>query len=466
MNALSARFPLPAFVALVLIALAAVAAPPRLAADELAFHEPSARAASLGGAFTARADDASALFYNPAGLAFLEDIRIKTNLTLGRRAVSALPPGGGPGSRSIPYEILVGLAASWQPVRRLTLAVGYSSPYDYKSIWPSAWSGRTASLVSRFQAYSLRTALAVEVVKGFAVSAGVDVLAATAVWNHQIPFNIEAYPLPADIPVDSRHSLKGHATGFFAGVLWKIVPAVRIGASFRGAVGLDLAGHDDFSFPVAYGVLPDPYGGRASLYDLLQWFYRDQAVTGRLSLPREISCGLALTPLPRLSLYADVQWTRWSGFGQWTFRSVNADSELSPAWSEDYAEFYGIAPDYGTQGVGFALTDTTRIKAGIEFRPTRSIAVRAGYARHQSAVAAADRTPVYPDLDQSIYSFGLGYDGPVFSIWDPDRRIADLSFDVFARYSTAARQASAYPGFEMDYSSERFTFGVGVGFGF
>lgn len=42
--------------------------------------ELSARAATLGGAFVARMDDASAVFYNPAGLAFLTGFRVKTNI--------------------------------------------------------------------------------------------------------------------------------------------------------------------------------------------------------------------------------------------------------------------------------------------------------------------------------------------------------------------------------------------------
>jgi long-chain fatty acid transport protein len=449
-----------------LLAFGAVALAPRLAGDELGFHEPSARAAALGGAFTARADDTAALFYNPAGLAFLGELRLKVNLALGRRTLEAVPAGDGRPARSRPNEILAGLAGSWQPVRRVTLAAGYSSPYDYDSAWPDAWPARASAIISRFQAYSFRTALAVEVVKGFAVGAGIDVLSATVAWDHELRFNLENHPLPADVPVRSRSQLSGHGLGWFAGALWKIARAIQIGASFRGPVAIGLGGQNSFDYPSAYGIVPDPYGGQVTVYDLLDWFYQVQPVTGRLTLPQEFSCGLALTPLSRLSFYADLQWTRWSGFGQWAFRSENADGALSQAWSEDYAAFYGTAPDYGTQGVPFALEDTRKIKAGVEFRATKYIALRAGYARHGSAVKAADRTPVYPDLEQSIYSFGLSYEGPVFSIWRSDERIADLSLDVFARLATGGPGESAFSGYEVTYEMKRFVFGVGVGFSF
>jgi long-subunit fatty acid transport protein len=456
----------PSSLAIVLIGLSALASilpPPRLAADDFAFHEASARAAALGGAFTARADDTAALFCNPAGLAFLSGFRFKTNITLGRRSMSAAWPEGGPAFTSKPLEILGGHAVSWQPIRRVTLATGLFASSGYDSVWNSAWSGRTVATLSKFQAHTFRTALAVEVVKDFALSIGLDVVTSNLAWIHKIPFNVETYSVTE--VVESRHRLKGHGVGFVAGALWKIVPAVQVGASYRGAVVLDHAGSNVFAFSsFAYGTVPDPYGSTIYIYDLLRRFYKTQEVTGRLTLPREISCGLALTPLSRLSLYADVQWTRWSEFGDWTFRAVNADDELSPDFTSVYQEFYGIAPDYGTQGVAFALEDSKRMKAGIEYRPAEHFAVRVGYARHESSVQPSDRTPVYPDLERDIYSFGLGYEGPVFSIWRNTERVADLSFDVFARYATAVPGESAYPGLEMTYDSNRFTFGVGVGF--
>ena len=51
-----------------------------LESSEFRNFELGARAATLGGAFVARVDDVSAIFYNPAGLAFLSGIRLKTNI--------------------------------------------------------------------------------------------------------------------------------------------------------------------------------------------------------------------------------------------------------------------------------------------------------------------------------------------------------------------------------------------------
>lgn len=464
MNERRRRFSL--FLALiVLTALGPVSLVSRLAADDFSFHEVSARAASLGGAFTGRADDTSALFYNPAGLAFLGGLRFKTNVTLGGPVIDATWPGG-PSYRSNPFEILGAHALSWQPIRRVTVATGLFPALKFSSNWNPAWSGQTASTRTELYTGSFRTAVAIEVVKNFAVSAGLDVMKTNIIWRHNLFFNFANNPMPEPYPVESRETLTANGTGFVGGVLWKIVPAVQVGASYRSAVDMDLAGRDVFAYMSAGRMVPGPGGSMIGLDTVLNRFYENQVITGQLTAPREIACGLALTPVRWLSLYADIQWTRWSDFGEWTFTSANAGGVLSPEWTTEYADFYGITPDYGTQGVAFALEDTREIKTGVEYRPADHLAVRFGYARTASSVTASERSPLYPDLDRNIYTLGFCYEGPVFSIWRTEERIADLSFDAFARYADAAPQESTYPGFEMTYSSKRFVWGVGVGFSF
>ncbi len=447
-----------------LFAVLVLAAPP-LGADEFTFYEASARAAGMGGAFTARADDASALFYNPAGLAFQSGIRLKTNLLFARRTVTAIMPEGGRTYQSNPSEIEGAHAVSWQALKGVSLGVGLFSPFSFQTRWLGNWDGGGAARLAKARMVSIRPALAVELFEGFAVSAGLDIVSSSLRWNHDLIFGMEAYPLSEDPSVESRHVLSGHGLGFVAGALWKIVPGVQVGARYQSRVEVSYTG--DNIFYVGWNMstvrVPDPYEGMISVGELMDRFYRPQHVTGRQTFPREIACGVALTPLPRLSFYADVQWDRWSEFGSWEFRSTLPDADLSPEFTPVYQEFYGIAPDYGTQGWDLGLRDTVKIKTGMEFRPGRYLALRAGYVRSRSSVDDAHLSPVYPDLSAHVYTLGFGFDGPVFSIFNEEERINDLSFDLFIRYSSAAGATSALPGFEIAYDADRFVFGVGVG---
>jgi long-chain fatty acid transport protein len=447
-----------------LLLIAAINAP-FLRADEFTFYEASARAAGLGGAFVARADDASALFYNPAGLAFLGGWRLKTSLLFARRTATAVMPGGGRAYRSNPSEIEGAHAVSWQAFKGVSLAVGLFSPFSFQFRWPGTWQAGDGSRLSKIRAVSVRPALAVELFEGFAVSVGMDIVSSGQRWSHNLLFNLPNYPLPEDASVESRHELSGRGLGFVAGALWKIAPAVQVGARYQSRTSIDYSGDNIFyvGWDMSSIRVPDPYEGLISVGELMDRFYRPQHVTGRQTFPREVVFGVALTPTPRLSLYADVQWDRWSEFGPWEFRSSLPDADLSPEFPIVYQEFYGIAPNYGTQGVDLGLKDTVKLKTGLEFRPSHALAVRAGYVRSRSSVDTADLSAVYPDLDANIYTFGFGFDGPVFSIFNEEERINDLSFDLFIRYSSAAGATSALPGFEIAYDADRFIFGVGVG---
>ena len=392
--------------------------------DDFAFYEQGARAAALGGAFTARSDEVSTLFYNPAGLAFLGGIRLKTNVVFGRRSVTAAWPGDETVFRTRSIDLVGNYAFSWQPIRRVTLGAGSSTPYSYQSLWTVNWSGSALCRQSLFKAHYLTLAAAVELFKGFAVGAGLELVSSKLEWQHDI--------LYYDMYFLSRHELRGKGLGLTAGVLWKIAPAVSIGARYRESVPVDYEGYNIFH---SYsGILP-------------------QDVTASLTLPREIACGAVLTPAPRVSLSLDLQWNTWGGFGGWTITAVDED-------------FQAALPDLATQSGALSLSDTTTVKAGLEYRFARHMALRAGYARRPSSVDDDVRSPVYPDLARSILSFGFGYEGPAFSIWGDGERVSDLSFDLYLRYASATAAPSALPGYEMTYDSSRLVVGVGAGFAF
>lgn len=449
------------------LALVLSGTPRLLNADDFAFHEPGARASALGGAFTALADDASALFYNPAGLAFLGGFRLKTNFAFSDRGLTAAWPETGRLYRSEPSEFTGANSLAWQPIRRVTIGIGLFSPFNYESYWSPGWSGETVCTRNKLTTLYFRSAVAVEVVEGLALGAGVDVISSNLRWQHEIPFNIETYPQAHDIDINSAQRLHGNGLSFVAGALWKAAPAIQVGARYQKGLAIDYAGTDNFIQPLDAGfiLVPRPEGGSWRVSQLIDFYYKDQDVTGRLTLPDELVVGVLLTPFARLSLCLDVQWDRWSGFGDWIFRSVNEGPALNPDFTSVYQEFYGLELDYGTQGVVLGLRDTTAVKAGLEFRPAPYLALRAGYAHTRGSAEESELTPVYPDLDRNVLSLGFGYDGPLFSIWG-DERVSDLSFDLFLRYAAAASGTSAYPGFEMTYDSNRLVFGVGAGLSF
>ncbi|MBN2264825.1 MAG: outer membrane protein transport protein [Candidatus Aminicenantes bacterium] len=438
-------------------------------AQDFSFYEIGARAASLGGSFTARADDASAIYYNPAGLAFLDGLRLKTSIAFGSRAMNVTRSDNGLTFPSHPSELRGDLYMAWKPARSVGVGLAAYSPYNFASLWPFNWGLGSTSISSRLNAQTLRSAVAVEPLRGLAVGASLDLVFLSVGWDHYLYFDLPDYALPETAKqVTSIQSLKGHGLGYSVAALWDVSRRLRIGARYQAAVPIALRGYNNFLLSYASNsvILPGPDTDFQLLSEIQGWFYTDQIVTGRLNLPREIACGAAVTPFKNLTLSFDLRWDEWSKFGQWEFRSVKEGSDLSPRLGVIYRQFYGIEPDYAVQGLALTLEDSKSIMAGLEYKAWKWFSFRAGFTRLDSAVADAGRTPLYPDPGFTIYSFGVGYEGPTFTIWDPDEVGSYLTIDFFARYAASRTVSASYDGFDLTYGARRFVVGAAVGFCF
>ncbi len=436
-----------------------------LTASDNSPYEPGARASGLGGAFTARADDPSALFYNPAGLAFQKGLRFKTNLFFGKPGLSARWPSSGATTTDNSFQFRGSFAASWQFLKGVSAGVGFFIPYHFFTEWPFNWVGHELAITSSLNSVFFRPAVSIELLRGLSLGVGLDFVRVKTSWSYIRPFNLETFPLSKDIDINSSTAMSGTGTGFVAGLMWKAHPLIQFGLRYQHHVKINLSGRNDFFIPyldIGEATVPDPVLPSRRLRVLLSEFYSVQRVTSRITLPKEIVWGMVFAPAASLSFQLDLQWNSWSELGKWEFRSVNADANLSPAFTPQLQEFYGIAPDYGHQSAGLILKDAWRIKGGLEYRPGPGLALRAGFARQKGSTAAADLNPVNPDPDRNLISLGFGYDGPLLSI-TTDQKLSDLSFDVYVRYGFSKKEASAIPEAPLIYQAKPWDLGVGVG---
>jgi len=436
-----------------------------ITAQDFSPFELGARASGMAGAFTAGADDATAVFANPAGLAFLKGFRFKTNLLFSKPTVTASAPGSGAGFTSAPFQFRGSLALSWQVFRRVSVGVGLFMPHTFDIEWPFSWVGRYVNINAGLNALFLRPVLSAEIVRGLALGVGVDFVFSRLSWQHYQAFHLGNFSLPAEVGMDSRFELSGNGTGFAAGLLWKPHPVFQAGIRYKHQAPVTFRGRETFVFPIdesGWMTVPDPVRPYRTLEDLVNLFFKSQDFTSRVSFPREVAFGVALAPLAALSFHLDLEWDEWSRFGGWQFRAVNDDQNLSPGFTQPLQDFYGVAPDYGFQSAVLVMKDAWKIKAGVEYRPSPHLALRGGFAHHQSPAGSAQLNPVDPTPGLNIGSVGFGYEGPVFDVFN-QRQVGELSFDVYLRYSRSALESGMIPGYALTYRSSRWEFGVGVG---
>lgn len=333
-----------------------------------AFGRPNqidARAVGVGGAFTGLADDPTAVWFNPAGLAQIRETTLLAGLELVSVGFHYTPSTCSPGgmtSTSCPEinmsELLplptLGFStrfASRGGHDASRLALGFGSfvtmggvvDFDQAALVNAGEQrGIIHAQVALYEmvpslAYKVNDALAV----GVSLRAGVMGLGLT---------NFELRQLAH--PVDAELSGSGAGFGFGLGVLVRPLSWLQVGANYRSRLSVTVTG--DGTIPLTQGATPQRVG-----------------FTLTVPWPQAFSVGAAATLAPGLRLLSSVDWTDWSSF-----------DALAPQFSDPNLNANGrLLLDY---------RDSYTVHAGAEYALGEAGAVRAGYAFDSAAIP--DRT--------------------------------------------------------------------------
>jgi len=427
-------------VALILI-LTVLAASPDLGAQGFKPFELGARAATLGGAFVARADDATAIYFNPAGLAFQPGFRFKFEISYNVLTTTAEPPGSAGASRSRIARFIPQPYVACTIKDFLSVGVAIFSANAMKASWPST-TRSFSSNVSGMNSTSVRPVLAVRVLKSLALGVGVDFIQVRQDWDRDYTFTFAEPVYAGYFPWRIKTNVEGTGIGYVIGWLFKPSARFGFGGKYTSRVNVGLKGKTDLDSTYAYTST-----------------IRGLSTTARTAMPEEIVVGLMAAPLKRLTLHLDYQMIGMSGAMDWMF-------EVDPKVSGDIERIIGSRPAEGGFGADLALRNTTRLMGGIEYFLGEAFAVRAGYSRLESSVTDANLKSAFPDLATDVLSFGLGYEGPFFDLANRDKKLGGLSADAFFQYGLSQGRKSQYPDYPALYKGNRWSVGVGVGFVF
>jgi long-chain fatty acid transport protein len=353
------------------------------------------RAPGMGTAFTGLADDPSAIFYNPAGLALLEDkqgfsLTVRYNLATleysfpeGRLS----PEGKDKGSSS-----LTGIVPDifyYRQFGTIAAGIGIYVPYGGLS---GSWAPDTFGVdMNQLMAVaSITPSLAWAITPKLSVGAGLNIyfgFIKSKVRMDQIPL---AMFLP-DHPVLDRVKYvplrleqdfyaKGFAFGYNVGVLYKPIKQLSFGIALRSGSDVTLEGPADIVVP-----LQDPLA-----------IYLRSDLEIKYKLPYLVNAGIAFRPSPKLVLLADVQYNGWGRLEdiRFTFKSLNF-----------------------TQVNRTGFEDTVKFMLGLEYVFLEHCSVRLGYMYMPSNIKdSKDYSYQSWDLDLHGVSVGLGYSWKRFSI--------------------------------------------------
>lgn len=368
--------------------------------------EAGAKAMGMNMAFTAQADDPSAIYYNPAGIVQLEGQNVMIGVTYVREngaeftGTTPLTLNTGTGAYDIKSETQKDLDfflpnAYWtrKATPNFAYGVGIFVPFglgqEYENRQTSIF--RNQATKAEIQTVVVNPTVAWKVNDILSLGGGIDFMYGRAKLSQAGVVRLGAAPLDQVNIFQVDLDGDGTAWGYNFGALLLPVKNWKVGVSFRSPFHLEIKNADvdvrdiNATIPFVPGTggpftAAQVFGGTS--------FHTEASTT--INMPATAALGVAYVR-DRLTLEADLDWTFWH-----SFRSLVVDIQNNNPLLPD-----SVRPENWDDVVAF--------RAGGEYRITDPFAIRLGFAYDPTPVPAETMSPLLPDADRLFYTAGAGY---------------------------------------------------------
>ena len=418
----------------VLAAVAVMVLPTLSYGAGFALFEHGARGVALGGAFGATADDPTAVYYNPAGLAFLEGTQAAAGayfITFGSKFTGDNPyPGAGYKAEMKdqifypPHVYATGAISD-----RLRWGVGMTAPFGLGTWWEDDWAGKFVIKRIDLKVFNFNPNLAYKINDNFSIGAGfdyflvdVDLTRSVAAIN---PYTQQA----AEVGQAHIWADRQDGWGWNLAALAKFESGISAGLTYRSKVKVDMEGKGSFvQFPTGY----DDFD--AIVAGLIPFSSNPRVVTG-IEFPDEARFALAWHN-ERVRVEGDVVWLGWSSF-----------KEL-PMTFPDYPALSSVRPENYEDGFTYRL--------GFEYKKSDAWSWLFGALYDETPVPTESVSPLLPDARRTGVSVGFSWafspnltlDAGFLHLMFPERSTEGRDADNFnGTYKTSAELL----GFSMVY---------------
>ena len=342
------------------------------------------------------AENASTIFFNPAGMTQLKDREFSVGVAAigpsfkfsdrgssvgGATGFGNAGNGGDAGS----WAAVPNVYMSWALNKDLYVGVGLSAPFGLKSEYSSPWIGSAQSNSFSVETMNLNPSIAYRVNDVVSVGGGVS-------WQHidakykrlagavDIPITGSLIVIPQAVTTTStvNATLKGDAWGWNVGGLFKVSPETKIGVSYRSTVTQETTGDITVTGTSTDAIAPTFFGLGTS------------GAKASLKLPDTAILSVTHQLNNKWQLLGDVSWTGWSSIPKLDLVRTSGSKNGDVAQSLD--------TDF---------RDTWRAAVGGNYQYSQAMKLKFGLAYDQTPVkGAATRMVSLPDSDRTQISTG------------------------------------------------------------
>jgi long-chain fatty acid transport protein len=361
-------------------------------------------ASGLGNSYAgaaAAAEDASTIFYNPAGMSLLPPgMQISAGIALINLSAKfsdsgSLPSGtalngvnpaagrplGGTGGDAGGLAAVPNLYFASDVMRDLKAGVGISAPFGLKTEYASDWMGRFQAIKSDVSTFNVNPSLSYKISDTISVGGGLDYQQLNAELTKAVNYVAVAFAAgggaaAAAVPAANAEgtvAVKGKDTawGYNFGAMFQLAPETRLGVSYRSSIKYKVTG------TVAFTNVPTAVLGNL-----------DGNVNLDLEVPDSESVALQHKLNQQWTLLADVTRTGWSKIKQ--LQIVRDTGQTLDNTPENFK-------------------NTWRVGVGAVHRYNDAWTIKMGFAYDQTPVNDNDRTARLPDNNRLWLSVGGQY---------------------------------------------------------
>ncbi len=332
-------------------------------------------ASGMGQAFAgaaAVAEDPSTIYFNPAGMMYLEGTQVTAGLHIINsnaefKDKGSTVTGGGDGGNSGDTFFVPNVYYVRDFGEKYKFGLGVNAPFGLGTTYKKDWMGRYASTESELKSINFNPSIAFRASDKLAIGLGVNLQYLEAT----LKSNIYQAALGAS---DGKATITGDSWqwGFNAGFIYEFTPATRLGVHYRSEISHTLDGSAKFE----------------NMHALLGGDRKVDAYAN-IDTPSTFSISLTHQLTDRLTLLGDISHTKWNNFEYLTVvddQNGSIISQVEEKWSASY-----------------------RIALGIKYQLSNQLILRTGIAHDQTPIDDQYRTSRIPGDDRDWLSFGASY---------------------------------------------------------
>lgn len=354
-------------------------------------------ASGIGNAYAgsaAVAENASTIFFNPAGMTRLREREISAGAAIVRPSFRFSDRGSSTGALhgetddAGSWAALPNTYLSWAVNKDLYLGVGLGAPFGLMTEYDKDWVGAAQSIKFDIKTYNINPSVAWRINDTVSLGAGINLQRMEAEYRRAAAVtSAQMASTYAILEADSNN------WGWNIGVLFTLSEATRLGISYRSKIEHELEG-DIKVKGTAAGAAPALTSGKAK---------------ATVELPDTLIFSLAHRLDSKWELLGDLSWTGWSSIGK-----------------VDIARASGPLDGVTVQTLEADFHDTWRAALGANYRMNDAWKLKFGLAYDAAPVKGKhQRIASLPDNDRTWISFGAQ--------WNMDKDTA-LDFGVAYLY--------------------------------